>query len=318
MTLETPVGAGGSTVRHDPPEKIAAGRARPLQRLRGRDRLVVGLMIVVPTVFVVGLVWFPAIATVLLSFTNWNGLGPLGDIEFIGPENYTNVATIYPPFWPAVQHNLIWLVFLFLGPTLLGVFFAVLLDKEIRGSRIYQTALYIPVVLSLALIGFIWQLLYSRDQGLINNVLGTSIDWYGDPSVNLWAVLFATGWRHTGYIMLLYLAGLKGVDHSLREAAAVDGSGEVSTFFRIILPVMRPINLIVIVVVVIESLRAFDLVWVINKGRNGLELIAALVTQNVAGEASRIGFASAMATIMLLISSVFITIYLRVVMKEER
>jgi multiple sugar transport system permease protein len=217
-----------------------------------------------------------------------------------------------------VQHNVLWLAFLIVGPTLLGVLFAVLLDKELKGSRIYQTALYMPVVLSLALVGFIWQLLYSRDQGLLNAVLGTQIDWYGDPDVNLWAVLFATGWRHTGYIMLLYLAGLKGVDPSLREAAAIDGSGEVSTFFRIILPVMRPINLIVIVVVVIESLRAFDLVWIVNQGRNGLEIIAALVTSNVVGEASRIGFGSAMATIMLLISSVFITIYLRVVMKEDR
>jgi multiple sugar transport system permease protein len=81
---------------------------------------------------------------------------------------------------------------------------------------------------------------------------------------------------------------------------------------------MRPINLIIIVVVVIESLRAFDLVWIVNQGRNGLEIIAALVTSNVVGEASRIGFGSAMATIMLLISSVFITIYLRVVMKEDK
>ena len=68
----------------------------------------------------------------------------------------------------------------------------------------------------------------------------------------------------------------------------------------------------------IESLRAFDIVWVVNKGRNGLELIAALVTSNIVGEASRIGFGSALAVIMMVISSVFITIYLRVVMKEER
>ena len=73
--------------------------------------------------------------------------------------------------------------------------------------------------------------------------------------------------------MLLYLAGLKGVDPSLREAAAVDGASETQTFFRVVFPVMRPINIIVLVVTVIESLRAFDLVWVINKGRNGLELI---------------------------------------------
>ena len=290
---------------------------RRRRRLSPVDRLVVVSMVVVPAVFVIGLVWLPAIGSVLLSFTSWNGIGPLESAEWIGGGNYVDVATIYPPFWPALQNNLIWLGFLFVGPTVLGIFLAVLLDKEMRGSRFYQTALYMPVVLSLALIGFIWQLIYSRDQGLLNAALGTQIDWYGDPSVNLWAVLFATGWRHTGYIMLLYLAGLKGVDASLREAAAVDGSGEVSTFFRIILPVMRPINLIVLVVVVIESLRAFDLVWVVNKGRNGLEIIAALVTQNVVGEASRIGFGSAMATIMLLISSVFITIYLRVVMKEE-
>jgi multiple sugar transport system permease protein len=316
MALETPVGAGGTA--QPPPAQKARSRARPLSRLRGADRVVVATMVVVPTIFVLALVWFPAIASIVLSFTNWTGIGDLADIEFIGTKNYVDVATIYPPFWPAMQHNLVWLLFLFVGPTVLGIFFAVLLDKEMHGSRFYQTALYIPVVLALALIGFIWQLIYSPDQGLLNDVLNTDIDWYGDPSVNLWAVLFANGWKHTGYIMLLYLAGLKGVDSSLREAAAVDGSGEVSTFFRIILPVMRPINLIVIVVVVIESLRAFDLVWVINKGRNGLELIAALVTQNVIGEASRIGFASAMSTIMLLISSVFIIVYLRVVMKEER
>jgi multiple sugar transport system permease protein len=174
------------------------------------------------------------------------------------------------------------------------------------------------VVLSLALIGFIWQLIYSRDQGLLNAVLHTQIDWYGDSRWNLWAVLLAAGWKHAGYIMLLYLAGLKGVDPTLREAAAVDGASQVRTFFSVVLPVMRPINIIVIVVTVIESLRAFDIVWVINKGTNGLELISTLVTSNVVGEASRIGFGSALATIMLVISLVFIAIFLSTVMRGER
>ena len=296
----------------------APKRPRRIRRLSAADRLVVSLMVLIPTLFVVLLVWLPALSSVALSFTRWEGLGGLNTIQWIGTENYQNIFTIYPPFYPALQHNLIWLGFLFVVPTLFGILLAVLLDKELRGSRIYQTAFYLPVVLSLALTGFIWQLFYSRDQGLINAVTGLQIDWYGDPKYNLWAVLVATGWQHAGYIMLLYLAGLKSVDPSLREAAAIDGSGEVSTFFRIILPVMRPINLIVIVVTVINSLRAFDLVWVVNKGRNGLEIIAALVTQNVVGEASRIGFGSALATIMLLISSVFVVIYLNVVMKDEQ
>ncbi len=301
----------------------AGGRVR---RLSGRDRIVVVIMVLVPLILVIGLVWIPALSTVALSFTNWDGIGGLSTIKWIGTKNYHDIFTIYPPFIPAIQHNLLFLGVLFAVATPFGIFLAVLLDKEMRGSRLYQTPLFMPVVLSLALIGFIWQLQYSRDFGLINAMLqgigvqdaSAPVDWYGDPSVNIWAVLVATTWRHVGYIMLLYLAGLKGVDPSLREAAAMDGASEVKTFFRIIFPILRPINIIVIVITVIEALRAFDLVWVINKGRNGLELIGALVSANVVGEASRIGFGSALATIMLIVSVVFVAFYIPAVMREER
>ncbi|WP_020142100.1 carbohydrate ABC transporter permease [Terracoccus sp. 273MFTsu3.1] len=288
-----------------------------IDQLSTRDKVVVSLMVIVPTLIVLWLVWLPAIGSVLLSFTNWDGIGPLSGIKSVGLQNYRDIATIYPPFWPAIQHNLIWLAVMFLVATPLGMLFAVLVDRGVAGTRFYQTSIYLPVVLSLALIGFIWQLIYSRDQGLINAITGGTTDWYGDPNVNLWAALVAASWRHAGYIMLLYLAGLKGVDPSLREAAKIDGASESQTFFKVVFPVMRPINIIVLVVTFIESLRAFDLVWVINKGRNGLELISTLVTQNVVGEASRIGFGSALATIMLLISSVLVFIYLRIAMKED-
>jgi multiple sugar transport system permease protein len=301
------------------PAEAAVTRRRPGSRVRvtGTDRIWLALMVIVPTVLVVGWVWLPAIASVVLSFARWTGVGGLDTIQWIGPENYKNVFTNYPPFYPALRHNVVWLVFLFVLPTLFGMFLAVLLDRELRGTRFYQTAFFLPVVLSLALIGFIWQLIYSRDQGLLNAVLHTQVDWYGDSKWNLWAVLVAASWKHAGYIMLLYLAGLKGIDPSLREAAAVDGASQARTFFSVVLPVMRPINIIVIVVTVIESLRAFDIVWVINKGTNGLELISTLVTSNVVGEASRIGFGSALATIMLVISLVFITIFLATVMRGE-
>jgi multiple sugar transport system permease protein len=311
-------------------ERPAAGSAhggvsrnRRVKRLTGIDRVVVVFMVAVPLLLTTLLVWLPAIATVLLSFTSWNGIGDFSRIKWIGFKNYHDVVTIYPAFWPAVQHNVIWLVVLFLIATPAGIFLAVLIDKGLRGSRFYQTSLYMPVVLSLALIAFIWQLQFSADFGVLNSVLqglhliDQPIDFFGDPRYNLWAALAATCWRHIGYIMLLYLAGLKGVDPSLREAAQVDGATEVQTFFRIVFPVMRPINVIVFVITVIESLRAFDLVWVINKGRNGLELLSALVTSNVVGEASRIGFGSALATIMLVISVVFIVIYLSTVFREE-
>ena len=112
-------------------------------------------------------------------------------------------------------------MFLTLVPTVLGLLLAYLLDKKIRGTRVYQSIFFLPVVLSLAVVGFIWQLVYAPEQGLINNILGTTeqgnlIDWLGNPDINLWAVLVAASWRHAGYIMILYLAGLKSVDPSLR------------------------------------------------------------------------------------------------------
>ena len=136
------------------------------------------------------------------------------------------------------------------------------------------------------------------------------IDWLGTPWLNLFAVLLFVGWRHSGYIMVLYLAGLKSVDPSLREAAAIDGANARQIFFRVVFPAMHPINVVVLVITIIEALRAFDLVYVVNKGRNGLELISVLVTNNIIGEASRVGFGSALAVILLVISLGAIVPYL--------
>ena len=117
--------------------------------------------------------------------------------------------------------------------------------------------------------------------------------------------------------MVLYLAGLKSVDNTLREAASIDGANARQTFFRVIFPVLAPINVVVLVVTIIESLRAFDIVYVTNKGLNGLELLSVLITTNLLGEASLIGFGSAIAVILLLISIGPIIYYLYRTMRER-
>jgi multiple sugar transport system permease protein/raffinose/stachyose/melibiose transport system permease protein len=117
--------------------------------------------------------------------------------------------------------------------------------------------------------------------------------------------------------MVLYLAGLKGIDPSLREAAAVDGASASQTFFRVVFPAMKPINIVVVVITVIEALRAFDIVYIINRGTNGLELIGALVVQNLVGEGQVIGIGSALAVMLLIVSLVPITIYLSRVFGSE-
>jgi len=291
--------------------------------LTRRDKLVLSLMVGVPLFFDLALIWGPTLVSVLFSFTNWNGIGAITDKNIIGLKNYESLFTAYPFFWPALQHNLIWLAFLMFIATPLGMFMAVLLDREIRGTRIYQTVFYLPVVLSLAVIGIIWTLQYAPEQGFINNALGRTsnenlIDWLGDPSLNLWAALVATSWRHVGYIMVLYLAGLKSVDPALREAAKVDGASERQTFLRVVFPVMAPINVVIVVVTTIEALRAFDIAYIINGGKNGLELLSTLITNNSISESNRVGFGSAIAVILLLISLGPIVLFLTRTMREDR
>ena len=298
--------------------QVRGRRRRRLSKLTRRDVVVLSVLLAIPILLNLALIWATTFASIGLSFTSYNGVTT---VEWIGMRNYTQIFTIYEPFWGAVRNNLLWLAVLGVIATPLGLFFAFLLDKQIRFTRFYQSVFYMPVVLSLAVVGFIAQLVYSRDHGALNVLLGNAdhpTDWLGDPKINIWAVLVAEVWRHTGYVMILYLAGLKAVDPALKEAAAIDGANERQLFFRVVFPTLRPINIIVLVITVIEALRAFDIVYAINSGRNGLELLSVLVTQNIVGEASRIGFGSAIAVILLTTSIGFVVAYLSQIIREER
>ncbi|MEU7836396.1 MULTISPECIES: sugar ABC transporter permease [unclassified Nonomuraea] len=289
--------------------------AAKTRRYSARDVTILVIGLGVAIIVNVGLIWGPTLASIGLSGTDWNGIKPM---EWVGGRNYTDLVNDYPPFWSAIRNNVLWLGFLGLVATPFGLFCAVLLDRRLRLSRVYQSALYTPVVLSLAVVGFIAQLVYSSDYGVLNAVTGLTVDWLGDRSINIWVVMVAAGWRHVGYVMIIYLAGLKAVDPALKEAAAIDGANEAQAFFRVVFPTLRPVNVIVLVITVIEALRAFDIVYAINKGRNGLELLSVLVTENIVGEASRIGFGSAIAVILLVITLGFIVTYLSQLFREER
>jgi multiple sugar transport system permease protein len=324
-----------------PAATLRRRRRRRLSRLTRRDKLVAALLLGIPLLLDLAFVWLPALASVLLSFTKWTGVGgvhlkactnkaTLPGIPqpgcIFGVQNYHQAVTDYPDFWPAVRHNAIWLGVFIVFATPLGMLFAVIIDRGIRGSRIYQSVLFLPVMLSLALIGILWEFVYSPDVGLINTVIGHNhpdnlISWLGNPHLNLWAILVEASWRQAGYVMILYLAGLKAVDPGLREAALVDGANTWQTFWRVVFPVLRPINVVILVVTVIESLRAFDLVYITSKGNplRGLELLSISVTQNIVGETQRIGFGSTLGVVLLVISLVPISIFLyQVFRREER
>ncbi len=212
-------------------------------------------MVGVPAVLHIGLVWIPALLTIGLSFTEWDNLAPLSAIDPVGFQNYWYIFTVFETdLFSALFNNFVLIIWLTIC-SMIGMLFAYLLDKNVRGNRVYQSIYYFPVVLSLAVVGFIWKAtMFSRDRGLLNILWpGEPIDFVGDgskifefdlpwldPSLglskNFAALLVAMAWRHIGYIMVMYLAGLKAVDQSLREAAAIDGCNEWQAFRRRDLP----------------------------------------------------------------------------------
>jgi ABC-type sugar transport system permease subunit len=314
-----------AVARESPPAPRRRPRRRGVGRLGPRDRVTITLMGGIPSLLTLGFVWIPALMTVALSFGAWNGVGGTGQISWIGVENYRNIFTIYPEFPPAIEHNLLWLLVFFVLPAPFGLFLAVQLNKQIRWSRVYQSILFMPVVLSLALVGFMTELVFSPTEGLVNNLTGHTgmpghgslVDWLGDSRLNIWAVLIMACWRQTGYVMILFLAGLKAVDPAQLEAAQLDGANELQSFRHVLWPALRPMNIVVMVVTVIESLRAFDIVYIINRGTDGLELLSVLITTNIIGESDRVGFGSALATILLVISLAFVVPYVYTTFRKD-
>jgi multiple sugar transport system permease protein len=321
------------TISHDVSELTAVPstghRRRRFSALTRSDKFWLKVMVGVPAALHIALVWIPALLTIALSFTYWDVLRPPSTIKAVGFQNYWFIFTVFDSdLFPALFNNFLLIIWLTIC-SMIGMLFAYLLDKNIRGGRAYQSIYYFPVVLSLAVVGFIWKsTMFSRDRGLLNTVWpGGRVDFVGDGSKlfqfdlpfldtplglskNFAALLVAMAWRHIGYVMVLYLAGLKAVDPALREAAAIDGCNEVQSFRNVVFPSLKPINVVVVVITVIEALRAYDIVAALNEQR-GTDVMGTLVTRSLLGEGAsdRVGFGSAYAVVLLLLCLGFIIWY---------
>ena len=298
----------------------AKRKSRRRQAFTKGDRLTLSLFVGVPAFLHIVWVWIPALLTVALSFTYWNGV-QLSNIRWAGTANYETIFTASAQFWPAMRNNTYWLLWFSFIATPLGVLLAYQVDRKIRGHKIYESIYYIPVVLSMAVIGIIWRFMFGPT-GLVQVLLGypgieDAIPIFGNYDINTYVILSIASWRHIGYIMLLYLAGLKSVDPSLREAAAIDGATEWQSFRKVVLPAMKPVNVIIIVITVIESLRAFDLIYIIYGTSTGWPILGMLVFQNIYGQAASM-LGAAYAVILLVLSITPIVFYLRTVFREDQ
>jgi ABC-type sugar transport system permease subunit len=259
----------------------------------------------------------PLVQLVWLSFHKWNGIGPK---NFVGLGNYVGLLTDDPFFWNSLQHNLYWVLAATAIPLTIGLMLAIFLSrsKHLRGKAIFRTLYFIPQVLSSVLVAITWRWIYSPNDGALNQVLellGLSFlkyGWLGDPNTALPALFIVWSWVHYGFCMVIFIAALQGIDEEYFDAAKVDGANWWQQFRYILVPFIRGPMTTVILITVIAAVQVFDYVYIITRGgpMSSTQVIASYMYQNAFGNA-RVGYGSAIATVMGIIILAFSIIFLR-------
>jgi raffinose/stachyose/melibiose transport system permease protein len=272
-------------------------------------------------VLFMGLVLLPMLFALYAAFFRWGGFGMPSD--YIGGENFSRL------FQDDVFLGDLWrcllLVVLSLALQLpFALAMAVLLNQRMRGRAMYRMLFFAPYVLSEAITGILFGMIFAPDDGFADQVLGEigleglGGEWFADPSTVMATVFLVMTWKYFGFHMMLYLAGLQAVPRELTEAALIDGASAWQRFRNVTLPLLAPTLRISVFLAVIGSIQLFDLVWVTTAGGPDHHSETMAVTMFQYGfKRYQVGYASAISVVMFGISLVFALAYQRFVLRRD-
>lgn len=256
-----------------------------------------------PALILLGIfTFYPTIQLIFNSFFEMDGMGTK---EFLGTDNYKNLLQD-EEFWNTVKNSfqfIIWSVPLGMGA---GLGLALLINKNIKGKGIFRTIFFSPVVTSLVAAGLIWVWLLNSDYGIVNTLLAKmgldKIPWLVDERFAMPSVITMTVWKDAGYNMILFLAGLNGINSTFYEAAEIDGATKWAQFKYITWPLLMPTTLFVLVIRTIFSFRTFEQIFAMTKGGpTGSTTVFVYYIYEKAFNNFELGYASAAAVILLII-----------------
>lgn len=279
-------------------------------------------LFVLPAILIYGVfLLLPLLQTVLMSFWQWDGLSP--HYLWVGAENYVRLFQD-SAVWSAALNNIKW-VLLAILPIVLGLFLGVALHQaRPRGRNTFRLLFFLPYVLPTVVIAVSWQWIYQPSTGALNTVLravglaGLQQNWLGDPHIALIALAIAADWAGYGFCMVLFLAGLNAIDPSLYDAASVDGANGIQKFFHVTLPGVGNTTTTVVLIVFINTVRVFDIVYVMTGGgpANSTEVLGTQIYRQ-SFQNLDIGYGAAVAVFMAVVILIFTVVFLRVRERTE-
>lgn len=231
---------------------------------RGLSDIKIRNLFIIPTIlFLIVFNIFPLIYSLGYSFTDFRA-STNAPATFVGLQNYRELLND-PFIWANFAITAKYVIVSVTGQVVVGFGTAMLLNREIPFKGLITTLLLLPMMLSMAVVGLFWKLLYDPSFGIINYALGLgSFEWLANPEMALYAVAITDIWMWSPFVMLLSLAGLSAVPRHLYEAAAIDRAGPFYTFFRITLPLVAPILMIAIIFRTMEAFKTFDLAYILT------------------------------------------------------
>ncbi|MCG8499340.1 MAG: sugar ABC transporter permease [Firmicutes bacterium] len=212
----------------------------------------------------------PILATVQLSFTQWDGIS-FENLKNIGTRNYFELFTNDPVFWTGIKNTFVILLLQLAVQIPLTTILALVLDSCVKGVKAYKTTFFIPVLFSATAVGLLWSRLYDVDYGLINRIfssLGTGYmqKWLSSSKTVVLALTAPMIWRSMGYYLLILYAGVKSIPKSYYEAALIDGCSAWQSAMKITLPLMRNAINVVVTLTAVAALREYPLIYVMTNG----------------------------------------------------
>lgn len=278
------------------------------------------LYLIILPAFLIFLIFFivPFISGLFISFTSWSGFN---EIKFAGFKNFIEFFTNKNAY--SALGRTLWLTFIIvILQNITALFFAVILEKKIKGKDLFKVIFFVPTMLSSIVVGYMWSFIFDPMNGLFNKLFTffnlselAKINLLGNPKLALYTIIFTLLWQYTGYTMVIYIAGLSNVPPELNEAGYIDGTNNWQNFKYITFPMIAPAVTINILISVIGALKLFDQIYVMTGGGPGrtTESLTLLIYKEGFG-ASRLGFGTASSTILfilVLIISLILLTYLR-------
>lgn len=291
----------------------------PGTKWRFRSLLLPYLFLLPATFFLAVFMAYPMVDAILLSFKRWDGLNPA---VWVGLRNY-RLLMQDDVFWKAFKNTAFFTIATVLLQTTIPLLVANLINSGIRGGAIFRMIFFLPVIISLTITGMLWSMILEPNFGMLNEMLRnlglkewTQL-WLADRQLVIPSIIVVSLWQSLGFYLVIFFAALQSVPEDLYEAAAIDGANAIDRFLHVTIPMLRGTIIVVVVLNTINGIKVFDQVWVMTAGgpNHASETLGTYLYRTAFGAMGssnpQLGYATAIAILILIMSFVFSVIQIR-------